>query len=261
MIVADPTVVRLYALIERLAPVGIPVLITGETGSGKEFFAKALHQASQRSGKPFVAVNCAAIPETLIESELFGHLPGSFSGALTEAAAELSQKYREQTFPDKPFIAGEAHRQGTWNMPLITSITPNSAAAGSTFTLTIIGSNFQGVKEIEFHQAGSSHGGTGEGMMAGGFLAEVEILLRRGDLSPSTPSMRSVGYRQLRDHLEGWTSLPAAVAAGIAATRQLAKRQYTWIRSDPGWDLVDPFASQALEKWLDEAISRLSPRS
>lgn len=64
--------------------------------------------------------------------------------------------------------AGETHRQGTWNMPLITSITPNSAAVGSTFTLTIIGSNFQGVKEIEFHQAGSSHGGTGEGMMGGG---------------------------------------------------------------------------------------------
>jgi transcriptional regulator of aromatic amino acid metabolism len=50
------------------------------TGSGKEYFAKAIHEASARRGKPFVAVNCAAIPETLIESELFGHLPGSFSG-------------------------------------------------------------------------------------------------------------------------------------------------------------------------------------
>ncbi|MCY1297073.1 Acetoin catabolism regulatory protein [compost metagenome] len=65
----------------RLVDSPINLLIHGETGSGKEFFAKALHQASARRGGPFIAVNCAAIPETLIESELFGHLPNSFSGA------------------------------------------------------------------------------------------------------------------------------------------------------------------------------------
>jgi sigma-54 dependent transcriptional regulator, acetoin dehydrogenase operon transcriptional activator AcoR len=56
-------------------------MLTGETGTGKEYFAKALHAASERRGKPFVAVNCAAIPESLIESELFGHTAGSFTGA------------------------------------------------------------------------------------------------------------------------------------------------------------------------------------
>ncbi|MFO1327655.1 MAG: sigma-54-dependent Fis family transcriptional regulator [Rubrivivax sp.] len=76
----------------RLVDTPVSVLITGETGSGKEFFAKALHQASQRSGKPFVAVNCAAIPETLIESELFGHLPGSFSGASPKGKRGLIQE-------------------------------------------------------------------------------------------------------------------------------------------------------------------------
>ncbi|WP_354684583.1 sigma-54-dependent Fis family transcriptional regulator [Cupriavidus necator] len=65
----------------RLLDSPINLLIHGETGSGKEFFAKALHQASARREGPFVAVNCAAIPESLIESELFGHLPNSFSGA------------------------------------------------------------------------------------------------------------------------------------------------------------------------------------
>ncbi|MFT4101510.1 MAG: sigma-54-dependent Fis family transcriptional regulator [Burkholderiaceae bacterium] len=65
----------------RLIDSRINLLINGETGSGKEFLAKALHRASSRRNGPFIAVNCAAIPETLIESELFGHLPHSFSGA------------------------------------------------------------------------------------------------------------------------------------------------------------------------------------
>jgi transcriptional regulator of acetoin/glycerol metabolism len=62
----------------------VPLLVNGETGSGKEAFAKAVHQASQRAGKPFVALNCAAIPESLIESELFGYRGGSFTGARKE---------------------------------------------------------------------------------------------------------------------------------------------------------------------------------
>jgi transcriptional regulator of acetoin/glycerol metabolism len=62
----------------------VPLLINGETGSGKEAFAKAVHQASQRASKPFVALNCAAIPESLIESELFGYRGGSFTGARKE---------------------------------------------------------------------------------------------------------------------------------------------------------------------------------
>ena len=62
----------------------MPLLIGGETGTGKEAFAKALHQVSSRGGKPFVALNCAAIPESLIESELFGYRGGSFTGARKE---------------------------------------------------------------------------------------------------------------------------------------------------------------------------------
>jgi len=62
----------------------VPLLIDGETGSGKEAFAKAVHQASRRAGRPFIALNCAAIPESLIESELFGYRGGSFTGARKE---------------------------------------------------------------------------------------------------------------------------------------------------------------------------------
>ncbi|MEY2687963.1 MAG: Acetoin catabolism regulatory protein [Pseudomonadota bacterium] len=88
----DPLLDRQIQRAARLVDTPVSVLITGETGSGKEYFAKALHEASQRRGKPFVAVNCAAIPETLIESELFGHLPGSFSGALAKGKTGLIQE-------------------------------------------------------------------------------------------------------------------------------------------------------------------------
>jgi len=77
----DAALDRQIERVARLVNTPISLLITGETGAGKEFFAKAVHASSERRSRPFVALNCAAIPEQLIESELFGHLPGSFSGA------------------------------------------------------------------------------------------------------------------------------------------------------------------------------------
>lgn len=72
---------RIVAMAHRLALRDVPVLIQGESGTGKELFARAIHQASPRSGKPFVAVNCGAIPQELVDSELFGHEKGAFTGA------------------------------------------------------------------------------------------------------------------------------------------------------------------------------------
>ncbi len=77
-------------------------------------------------------------------------------------------------------------------------------------------------------------------MMAAGFLDEVRGLRDRGDLTPDLPSMRAVGYRQLWAHLSGELSLPQACAQAVSATRQLAKRQLTWMRGEPAGIWLDP---------------------
>src|SRR5579875_1601353 len=91
---SSPEMMEVFSLIERVAPSNVSVLVTGESGTGKELVARALHELSARRLKPFVAVNCAAIPETLIESEIFGHEKGAFTGAQERRAGcfELAEE-------------------------------------------------------------------------------------------------------------------------------------------------------------------------
>jgi len=89
LLTRDPTMQKLSRQVERLAPTNATVLLHGESGTGKEVFARALHQLSPRRDKRFVAINCAAIPEALLESELFGHEKGAFTGAVKQTQGKI----------------------------------------------------------------------------------------------------------------------------------------------------------------------------
>ena len=84
LIASSPAMVNVCDMIQKVAPTAATVLINGESGTGKEVIAKTIHQNSTRANKPMIAVNCAAIPENLLESEMFGHVKGSFTGAVAD---------------------------------------------------------------------------------------------------------------------------------------------------------------------------------
>lgn len=89
IIATSPQMLAVIRMVERIAPTNATVLLLGESGTGKEVLAKAIHAQSQRANMPFVAVNCAAIPETLLESELFGYEKGAFTGAVTQTKGKI----------------------------------------------------------------------------------------------------------------------------------------------------------------------------
>ena len=99
----------LFQLIETVAPTAATILITGETGTGKEMVARAIHQTSPRHAARFVAINCSAIPETLLDAELFGHVRGAFTGAVAMRQGRIEQADGGTLFLDEV---------GTMPMPL-----------------------------------------------------------------------------------------------------------------------------------------------
>jgi two-component system NtrC family response regulator len=101
IITGDDGMLRLCRSIEKLATTDVTVLILGESGTGKEALAHALHELGPRSDKPFIPINCAAIPETLLESELFGHERGAFTGAVRQTIGKFESANRGTLFLDE----------------------------------------------------------------------------------------------------------------------------------------------------------------
>jgi DNA-binding NtrC family response regulator len=97
----DPSLRKVFASLQRAASTDTTVLLEGESGTGKELFARSLHALSPRADAPFVAINCAAIPETLLETELFGHEKGAFTGAVARKPGKFEMAHRGTLFLDE----------------------------------------------------------------------------------------------------------------------------------------------------------------
>jgi DNA-binding NtrC family response regulator len=97
----SPAMKRLLQLLETVAPTSSTILVTGETGTGKEVVSRAIHHNSPRRNQRFVALNCSAIPETLLEAELFGHVRGAFTGAVGNRQGRLEQAHKGTLFLDE----------------------------------------------------------------------------------------------------------------------------------------------------------------
>ncbi len=101
IVASSPQMLAICRTLEKVAPTDVTTLITGETGTGKELLARALHDLSQRAAKPFAAINCAAIPENLLESELFGFEKGSFTGATQSKKGKIESANGGTLFLDE----------------------------------------------------------------------------------------------------------------------------------------------------------------
>jgi transcriptional regulator of acetoin/glycerol metabolism len=145
----DPQLETLVGKLKRVIDRDIPVLILGETGTGKELLARAIHQDSSRARQPFVAVNCASIPETLIEAELFGYEEGAFTGARRKGAAgRIVQANGGTLFLDEIGDMPIALQARLLRVLQERQVTPLGSAKSITVDVNIIGATHRNLREM-----------------------------------------------------------------------------------------------------------------
>jgi DNA-binding NtrC family response regulator len=154
----SPKILELWRLLEKFAPSDISILLLGESGAGKELFARAIHEMSKRSMGPFIPVDCATLPESLVESELFGHEKGAFTGADTRKAGWFETAHRGTLFLDE---------LGNLSSPVQAKL----LRALQESTISPIGS--RNLKPIEVRVVSASNIDLGKAVSEGGFRADL----------------------------------------------------------------------------------------
>jgi transcriptional regulator with GAF, ATPase, and Fis domain len=158
LIGTNPSLVEVFTKVKKVATTDISVLITGETGTGKGVFARALHAESRRSDRPFVSLNCAALPEALLESELFGHVRGAFTGAVSERAGLFAEADGGTLFLDE---IGE--------MPL--ALQPKLLHVLESRTVRPVGASRE--RPVDFRLVAATHRDLRERVAQGAFRADL----------------------------------------------------------------------------------------
>jgi len=198
----SPAIVALEERIERVAPTPARVMITGENGTGKELVARAIHRRSPRAVKPFVEVNCAAIPSELIESELFGHVKGSFTGAFADRTGKFEQADGGTLFLDEVGDMSPAAQAKVLRALEEGVVTPIGSARSVTVDVRVIAATN---KRLE------------EEIAAGRFR---EDLLYRLNVVP-------IDVPPLRQRLEDVPLLVEHFLGRLAATQGIPARRFT----------------------------------
>ncbi len=241
---------KLYTLIQKVAPSDLSVVIEGETGTGKELVAQAIHQLSRRSEKDLIVFDCSAVPEHLIESELFGHEKGAFSGAVRAHAGLFEQADGGTLFLDE---LGE----------LPTNLQPKLLRALESGIIRRVGG--ESVKKVDVRAISATNRDLGEMVKLGSFrqdlyyrLAKVKVTLpplkeRRGDPSKIAKyfldvlNKKNEGYKHIKGitpnalhRLEGWEW-----PGNVRELRNMIERAYTFadremIHSADLMDQLDP---------------------
>jgi two-component system, NtrC family, response regulator HydG len=164
---------EVFELVRRIAESNVPVLILGETGTGKGLIARALHSESSRTKQAFVSVNCAAIPENLLESELFGHIRGAFTGASTDRVGLFEQAHRGTLFLDEIAEMSTALQSKLLHVLETNSVRP-------------VGSN--AVRKVDVRIVAATHRDLRERVTQG--LFREDLLYRLDVISVDLPALR-----------------------------------------------------------------------
>jgi transcriptional regulator with GAF, ATPase, and Fis domain len=211
---AGPSMREVFRRIEKVAPADVSVLVVGETGTGKELVAREIHRRSTRAAGPFVAVNCGAIPESLLESELFGHVKGAFTGAIATRGGKFQAASGGTLFLDE---IGDMPPQ--LQVKLLRALQDR--------TVTKVGDTRS--EPVDIRVVAATHRVLEDEIQAGRF--REDLYYRLDVVSIALPPLRERGDDVLviaRFFLQKYAREFGSRARGFAPTAAVALRRYSW---------------------------------